>query len=1042
MATLPEHTISSYTARAVAAMQAELDGTPGLGNLPFAVELEGPLAVETLEAALTAVVARHPALRMRFAQEDDELTAAQLGPDEVEPVELAVEAVEGEDELAARIAAHARVPLALGRPPLRTALLQVGADRHVLVVVLHRAVADAGSIEVVLRDVAHAYGALGRGGAGPVLDPAPDPGPHLAAEAVAMAQGASAAFAHWTPLLNGLTEAARLAPSPHAGAPGPARVASVLAPELRRGLRALAKRRGVPLRMVLTALVQVLQHVYVGRREEGVATLIELDHRDDALQGAVGPLTSEAPLLAQPAPQLRFSELLERMVAAQREVLGLRAYPFGELVRQFARPDRQSPLWPQVAVECIEPMRTAWDVDGVRMTLRPDLAGPGPWPGLRVRWIDDPAGLGLVLEYDTAFLHPAGAARMLGQLEALARGVTGDADCRVSDLDPLTPSERQRLLVEWNATEVDHGAETFVELFAAQARRTPDHVAVVSGAERITYRELAERVRVVAQGLWAAGVEPGAVVALDLDRTVEMAVATLAVLHAGAAYVPFDPRHPVERLSFAAQDSSAVLRLTQRSRLERWVDDGLASRCVEDLLLEPHDPDAPGLHVPGPEDVAYVMQTSGSTGRPKGVRVLHGGLANLVRTMADRPGIGPDDVFLSITTMAFDVGQSELLCPLTVGATVVLGPTGVGADPTTLLELMDAVRPTIMFASPATWRLVVDAGWPGGAHAPRIMVGGEALPPDVARDLVERAPEVWNIYGPAETTVFSTTALIDDPDRVVIGRPVSNTRLYVVDVAGHPVPIGAEGELWIGGRGVGDGYVGRPELTARRFGTDPFVGSGRIYRTGDVVRYRDDGQLEFRGRTDDQVKIRGNRVEPGEVSVVLGELPGVAAAQVVAREDTPGHRRLVGYVVPEPGVELNPPELREGLGKLLPDYMVPVAFVTLDELPLNANGKIDRPRLPAPDERSDELERGYVAPRTPLEALLTEIWAQVLGVEHIGVEDSFLDLGGDSIDAAGVLGGLQEELGIQVPLRLLRATPTVAELAAALEREGLVPSGG
>ncbi|HEX2188742.1 MAG TPA: non-ribosomal peptide synthetase, partial [Longimicrobiaceae bacterium] len=442
----------------------------------------------------------------------------------------------------------------------------------------------------------------------------------------------------------------------------------------------------------------------------------------------------------------------------------------------------------------------------------------------------------------------------------------------------------------------------------------------------------------------------------------------------------------------------------------------------------------------GPDTLAYAIYTSGSTGRPKGVMVPHGAVVNFLHAMRERPGVSAEDVLLAVTTPAFDISVLELFLPLTVGARVVVADRETAADPVALAELLARSGATVMQATPATWKMLLFAGWEGDRRL-RVLCGGEALSPTVAELLRERSAGVWNLYGPTETTVWSTAQPVDRSGPVPVGRPVANTRAYVLDAGLEPVPVGVPGELYLAGAGVARGYLGRPGLTAERFLPEPFGAAegGRMYRTGDRARWREDGALELLGRTDQQVKVRGFRVEPGEVEAALVAHPGVREAAVAAHEDDTGEARLVAYVVEEADAPDDAPELRRWLHERLPDYMVPSLFVGLDALPRTANGKLDRRALPAPEGGRAGVEAEYVAPRDAVEEALAAVWAETLHVEQVGVHDNFFELGGHSILATQLVVAVRATLQADLPVRALFERPTVAALAEEVVAREPVP---
>jgi amino acid adenylation domain-containing protein len=576
------------------------------------------------------------------------------------------------------------------------------------------------------------------------------------------------------------------------------------------------------------------------------------------------------------------------------------------------------------------------------------------------------------------------------------------------------------------------------EFFEQQVERTPEAVAVVFEGWQLSYAELNRRANQLAHYLRDLGVGPDVLVGVYVERSLEMLVALLGILKAGGAYVPLDPAFPRERLVFMINDSRAPLLLTQQ-RLRAQLPASRVGVIALDTdwdVIARHNELSLNSGV-GSEALAYVIYTSGSTGLPKGVAIEHRSVVNFLTSMRREPGLRAGDRLLAVTTLSFDIAGLELYLPLAVGACVEVVSREVAADPAQLRKRLTRSGATVMQATPASWRMLVDVGWEETPGL-KVLCGGEALGCDLANALLARAHEVWNMYGPTETTIWSTAYKLAGQQKagsvVPLGRPIANTQLYVLDEAMQPVPAGVAGELYIGGAGLARGYLNRPELTAEKFMPNPFGSEAgdRLYRTGDLTRYLPDGRLEFLGRVDHQVKIRGYRVELGEVEAVLQEQPGVRQAVVLVREDVPGDKRLVGYVVVD---QQHPPtviQLRRQLAARVPDYIVPSTFVLLDKLPLTPNGKIDRQTLPAPGPSRPELEQAYVAPRTRLEQFLAGLWCEVLKLDRVGIYDNFFDLGGNSIQGATFINKLQQHLREPIFIVALFDASTVAAFAAFL----------
>jgi amino acid adenylation domain-containing protein len=597
----------------------------------------------------------------------------------------------------------------------------------------------------------------------------------------------------------------------------------------------------------------------------------------------------------------------------------------------------------------------------------------------------------------------------------------------------LSEEELHRVLLEWNSTEMDYPRDRCVHhLFEAQAKRTPDSIAVIFESQQLTYRELNTRANQLARYLSKLGVGPDRLVGILLERSLDLLVALLGTLKAGGAYVPLDPAYPEERLAFILGDASVSVLLTQASFSGRHRNAPRVVCLDSDWAIICRESDInPDSAVTG-SNLAYVLYTSGSTGKPKGVEIEHRNVVNFLCSMRQEPGISCDDVLIAVTTISFDIAGLELFLPLTAGAQVVLVSRNVTIDGSLLMKTIHEHQATVMQATPATWRLLLDAGWHGDSRL-KILCGGEAFPRELADQLLPGCQSLWNMYGPTETTIWSSVYKVGfgNQNLLPIGRPIGNTQMYILDAARNSVGIGMEGELYIGGDGVARGYLNRPELTAERFVPDPFhnLPARRLYRTGDLARYLPDGNIVFLGRIDHQVKIRGFRIELGEVEATLAEHPSVRQNVVAAREDT-GEKQLVAYFLTHNG-RLPPParELRRFLKQKLPDYMLPAAYVALDRFPLTPNGKVDRHALPLPDRIESLADEQHVSPRNALETRLVQLWEQILGIAPISVTANYFELGASSLAAARLFTKIAREFKQELPLSLLYQAPTVEQLA-------------
>ncbi|MBD2293370.1 amino acid adenylation domain-containing protein [Anabaena sphaerica FACHB-251] len=627
--------------------------------------------------------------------------------------------------------------------------------------------------------------------------------------------------------------------------------------------------------------------------------------------------------------------------------------------------------------------------------------------------------------------HADTITRMLGHLITLLENMIADVNQSLASLSMLTKVEKHQLLVEWNNTQAKYPQNKCIhQLFEEQVEKTPDAVAVVFADKQLTYRQLNQKANQLAHYLASLGVSTGVNVCIFLERGLEMLVGLLAILKAGGTYLPLDPAYPPERLTYILADAQISILLTQQNLLTVLPKNQTQILCLDKEWEKISQQSQENLvNRNTTQNLAYIIYTSGSTGKPKGVQIPHQAVVNFLISMLEKPGLTDQDTILSITTITFDIAVLELFLPLIIGARLVIVSREIATDGSQLLKCLVNSGATVMQATPATWKLLLESGWQGSPNL-KILCGGENLSQQIAQNLVEKCAAVWNMYGPTETTIWSTLYKLDiHKQQVLIGRPIANTQIYVLDDNLQPVPIGVIGELYIGGDGLARGYHNRPDLTDKKFIPNIFSTEtkARLYKTGDLVRYLTDGNIEFLGRIDNQVKIRGFRIELGEIEALLSQHPEVKETVVVVREDNPGDKRLVAYIVAN-GI-LQTSEIRNFLKDKLPDYMIPSAFVQLDTLPLTPNGKIDRRALPAPDKSNLELKNFFVAPRTAVEEILAGIWKKILHVEQVGIHDNFFELGGHSLLATQVISRIRETFRIELPLRYLFESPTVEKLA-------------
>jgi amino acid adenylation domain-containing protein len=995
--------------------------TPGgvAYNVPLAVRLRGALDVPALEAALNEVVRRHASLRTRFP-------AGSGAPvQEVRPelrLTLPLTDLGGETDAmaAARALARADVatPFDLAEDPLvRARLVRLGDEDHVLVLVLHHVVTDGWSMGVIREELAALYRAFRAGLPSPLDEPRLQYADFAAWQRRWLdSAGVRRQMAYWKERLADLPAALDVPvdhPRPAVrGAAGSTALFKV-PPDATAGLRRLAREEGATLFMTLLAGFQVLLHRYSGQTDLAVGTPVAGRGRVE-LEQLVGFFLNTLVIRSDLGGRPTFREFLRRARRDTLEAFANQDVPFERLVEELGvRRDLSRPPLFQAMFTLQNARPGQLHLEDLRVESVA-LENPAAKFDLDLTMLEGDGFLYGGLTYSAELFLPATARRMLGHFRRLLAEVAADPDRPIDELPLAGDAERRRLL---QGRSEDVPAAGVHELVAAQARRTPDAVAVAAPGVELTYRELDRRADRLARRLRELGVAPEDRVALHVGRSPAMVVGLLGVLKAGGAYVPLDPAYPPERLAAMLADSGARVLVTDGAPAPPA---GAAIVLTLDDELE----DGPPSPIASPDQLAYVAYTSGSTGRPRGVAVSHGALANVLAAFAREPGLGPDDVLLAVTSLAFDIAGLELLLPLARGARVVVADAAAVAGGARLAELVERFGVTALQATPVTWRLLLDAGW-AGRPGLLALCGGEAMPADVARRLLDLGVRLHNVYGPTETTVWSTMAPVAPGRPITIGRPIANTDVHVLDHRLEPAPAGVPGELCIGGAGLARGYLGLAGATAERFVPHPLRGGGeRLYRTGDLARLRPDGSLEYLGRLDRQVKLHGVRIEPGEVEAALAGHPGVAAAVV-----TMGRDALLAHVVPAPGGGMpEATELRAHLRRTLPDAMVPSAFVWLETLPRTPAGKVDRSALPAPTG-GPAARPAFVAPRSDDERALAAIWCDVLGVDQVGVHDDFFELGGQSLLATQVAAGIREELEVDLPLNLIFRAPTLAELA-------------
>lgn len=1004
-------------------------------NQCYALRLVGDVSMAALLGAIQQLFDRHEALRLTFDRSGESQTVVPPGPVQIPVVDLSgLEERNREARVAEVFAREVETPFdLLAGPVARAQVLVEASGRCVVVFTAHHIACDGGAGRLLFREMALLYAAACRGEStdlGPpssfrdlVREERGDAGAARAREALNYWR---TRFESGDPALSLPLDRARPPVKTYRGA----RQTTTLDASLTAQLRRAAADQGCTLAALLLAAYQALLYRLTGQPSVVVGLAVSARPVTGG-EGPVGHVTNVLPIRIEVAADRPFTD---HLLAARSLLLDAHehsALTFGSLVRELGLPR--------------DPSRTPLVTCGFNLSRG---FVPTEFPGadaqlfmpprshvnfeLEMQVLDMARELSIECHYNADLLDPATVGRWLSHYRTLLEAVVADPTRAVGRLPLLTAGERSQLIHEWNQTARPYSAARCLhELIDAWATRTPDSVAVEFEGRGLTYRELAARSSWLARRLREQGVVPGVRVGVLMERSPEMIVALLGILKAGGAYVPLDPSFPTERLAYMVENAAPAVLLSE-------VGTQPPTQTVPVMLVEPPD-DCPCPDLederPSPDDSAYVIYTSGSTGQPKGVEVTHRSLVNLLECMGREMDIRERDVMLSITTLSFDIAAFELFSPLLHGARLVLVRRDEAWDGPRLAQRLASSGATVMQGTPATWRLLLEAGWRGQPGL-KILCGGEAWPRELANELLRRAGAVWNGYGPTETTICSTLWQVQPGEGPLsIGRPLANTRTYVLASGMEPVPIGVPGELYIGGAGVARGYWRRPELTMERFVPDPFSGEigARLYRTGDLVRWLPEGRLDYLGRMDQQVKIRGFRVEVGEIEAVLSEYPGVESAVVVASQGEAPESRLLAFLTGEGEALSNLAALREHLKSRLPAYMMPSSLLTLDRLPLSPTGKVDRNALARMDVGAISSRPDHIPPRTATERVVAAIWAETLDGAPFGVHDDFFEVGGHSLSAARIITRLRSAFGVDVGLRNLFERPTIAGLSGVVD---------
>ena len=1007
-------------------------------NESMSLRFRGLLDVKALRSSLQDLVERHKALRITFSPDGETLCIASSLKIDVPLIDLSsLSDREREAQLADIRRQEVEQPFNLTHGPLfRTQIVKLQEKEHIALLSAHHIVCDGWSWGSLLPDLGVLYSASRQG----VTAELPEP-ERFSEYALLQSQQTQTEFIateeYWLRQFSGQIPVLDLPtdkPRPPLRSFKSAREDWFVNPSLVADLKRIGSKAGCSFLTILLAGFEAFLHRLSGQ-EELVVGLPVAGQSVLGKNSLVGHCVNLLPLRSHINQDSSFSDYLQSRRSAILDAYDHQQLTFGSLLKKLAIPRDPSRI-PLVSVTFnVDQAIKGATLQFYGMDVEV-FSNPRSFENFEmfVNASESDGRLVLECQYNTDLFEAETIRRRLEEFEVLLAGIVADPNQQVWQL-PILPKAEQQLLVDWNATQVNYPELGIHELVEQQVMRSPDAIAVVF-EEQLTYRELNARANKVAHYLQTLGVAPEVLVGICVERSLWMVVGLLGILKAGGAYVPLDPAYPQERLEFMLSDSQVPVLLTQQKFKARLPETKIVCLDTDWEAIARESEINPTSSLTS-DNLAYVIYTSGSTGKPKGVQIPHRAVVNFLHSMREQPGLTNQDIFLAVTSLSFDIAAMELFLPLIVGAKLVVVSREVATDGTQLLKLLDGA--TALQATPATWRLLLEAGWQSSEL--KALCGGESLSRDLANQILERSATLWNLYGPTETTIWSTTYNVDADGSIKIGRPIANTQIYLLDSHLQPVPIGVKSEMYIGGAGLARGYLNRPELTDEKFIPNPFSKEprSRLYKTGDLARYLPDGNIECLGRLDNQVKIRGFRIELGEIEAVLNQHPDVQQSVVIAWEETTGDKRLVAYLVKTTPSE---PELaahlRSFLKEKLPDYMVPSAFVILDALPLTPNGKVDRRALPAPDKERLKLER-LVAPQDLLELQLTKMWEQVLRIQPIGVQDNFFELGGHSLLAARLLAEINKTFHKNLPLATIFQAQTVEQLVNILRCSGWSP---
>ncbi|WP_428331033.1 non-ribosomal peptide synthetase [Mucilaginibacter sp.] len=928
-------------------------------------------------------------------------------------------------------------------PLFKTSLFKLGEHEHLLTFVAHHIVCDGWSIGIMMQDLSKLYSAYAKNE--PIRLPNAARFSDYALEQRILTESESykETERYWVEQFKGSNHLLNIPtdfPRPSVRTYKSHRDDFVLNAALANEVKKLGRSTGSSFVTTLLAAFEVFLKQLTGQ-EEIILGLPSAGQSATDNYHLVGHCVNLLALRSYPKGDLSFKEYLKQRRTQVLDAYDHQLYTFGSLLKKLSIPRDPSRV-PLVPVMFNIDMGLDDDVAFYELQHKL-ISNPREYENFEIflNIAGQEAAPTLEWSYNTQLFKSATIKKMMDGFEFLLGQLVSNPDVLIGNIPSANAGELSLELDKWNNTECDYPKQIPLhQLISERAIEIPGKTAITFGDKKITYKELNERANQLAYILIKNEVKKGDKVAFSLDRSAEMVIALLAIMKSGAVYIPLDPQFPLNRINYMLEDSKAVVLLTSKKYKNRYQSNAKELLIEDELTSEQDYPTTdPEVNITG-DDLVYILYTSGSTGMPKGVQIAHHNLVNFLYSMQKQPGMQTVDKLLAVTTISFDIAGLELFLPLLTGAEVIIADTATSKDGRALLELIKKKQVTIMQATPYTWRIMLEAGW-DKATPLKVICGGEALPIELAGRLLSRAASLWNVYGPTETTIWSTVKQVTAEDKTIsIGRPIDNTSVYILDSFLKPLAPGIAGEIYIGGEGVAKGYLNRPELTAEKFVSDPFSKNkdSKMYNTGDLGRFMPNGEIECLGRADAQVKIRGYRIETGEIEYQLVNGTNIKEAVVIARPDNLGIDKLVAFVVVDYAddsmSEANQVQKwKEKLRDSVPDYMVPDNFILIPAMPLTPNGKIDKKALAKHGISSSEAGNGYLAPRTDIEKLVADIWIEYLGVKKVGVHDNFFELGGHSLIAVQVMTRIEKETGKRLPLAALFETSTVEKLAQLLE---------